>query len=205
MIFTLPPGNYRFRADKNGAQYWSGSSNHCTVPNCISATITIPVTSGHRGGVKVLAAPRLSAQQIATQAAGTITTTTVITYTYDPLSRLTDATYSNGQRFQYAYDAVGNRTAQTATITSTQTTAYQYDAANRLSNVNGQAHSWDDNGDLLSDGTTQYAYDRANRLISATLGVTTTRYAYNGNGVRPKQVVNGSPTTYTVDLAAPLV
>jgi YD repeat-containing protein len=42
------------------------------------------------------------------QAEGFATTTTVITYTYDPLNRLTDATYSNGQRFQYAYDAVGN-------------------------------------------------------------------------------------------------
>ncbi len=40
VTFTLPAGNYRFRADKNGTQFWSGSSNHCTVPGCTSATIT---------------------------------------------------------------------------------------------------------------------------------------------------------------------
>jgi RHS repeat-associated protein len=98
-----------------------------------------------------------------------------------------------------------SRTAQTATITSTQVTNYVYDAANRLTSVNGQAYTWDDNGNLVNDGNTVYAYDQANRLISATLGVTTTQYAYNGDGARLKQVVNGSPTTYTLDLAAPLV
>jgi YD repeat-containing protein len=74
----------------------------------------------------------------------------VITYTYDGLYRLTDANYSTSQRFQYAYDAVGNRTAQTATITSTQVTAYQYDAANRLAKCKRSAYTWDDNGNLVS-------------------------------------------------------
>ncbi len=55
-------------------------------------------------------------------------------------------------------DSPGNRTAQTVTITSKQVTNYVYDAANRLTSVNGQAHTWDDNGNLISDGTTQYAY-----------------------------------------------
>jgi ribosomal protein S11 len=44
--FTLPAGNYRFRADRNGTQFWSGASNHCTVPGCTDAaiTVTIPLT-----------------------------------------------------------------------------------------------------------------------------------------------------------------
>lgn len=37
----LPIGAYRFRADKGGVQYWSGPSNHCTVPGCTAATVTI--------------------------------------------------------------------------------------------------------------------------------------------------------------------
>jgi hypothetical protein len=40
--------------------------------------------------------------------------------------------------FEYVYDAVGNRTAQTATITSTQVTDYVDDAANRLIAISGQ-------------------------------------------------------------------
>jgi len=54
--------------------------------------------------VHLAAAPRAGLQQ-----SGTITTT-VIRYIYDPLGRLTSANYSSGQRFQYTYDEVGNRT-----------------------------------------------------------------------------------------------
>ena len=69
-------------------------------------------------------------------------------------------------------------------------------------------------GNLRSGGNAVYAIplparetygDQANRLISATVGTTTTQYAYNADGARLQQVVNGSPTTYTLDLAAPLV
>jgi hypothetical protein len=56
--YSPPPfGSYRFRADKNGAQYWSGASNHCALSGCLTATITISVTSGFLGGGKALAAP----------------------------------------------------------------------------------------------------------------------------------------------------
>jgi YD repeat-containing protein len=55
--------------------------------------------------------------------AGTTTTTHTITYTYDPLNRLTGADYrstgltagSTGESFAYQYDAVGNRTVMTTT------------------------------------------------------------------------------------------
>jgi YD repeat-containing protein len=67
---------------------------------------------------------------------GYTTTTRVITYTYDPLYRLTGADYSTGEAFAYAYDAVGNRQALTRTLGVSQTVHnYQYDTANRLVNV----------------------------------------------------------------------
>jgi len=133
--------------------------------------------------------------------------TTVIHYTYDPLSRLTGATYSGAYTytFAYAYDAVGNRTAQTQTITSTQVTTYTYDAANRLASVNGQAYTWDNNGNLTHDGDKSYTYDQANRLTNVTAVGLTWSATYNGDGARLRQYVNGAWTTYTLDLAAPLV
>jgi hypothetical protein len=39
--FTLQQGSYRFRADYNGAQYWSNSSNHCAVPGCLEWTMIV--------------------------------------------------------------------------------------------------------------------------------------------------------------------
>ncbi len=46
MSFTLPVGDYRFRADSGGTQFWSGEVNHCTIPGCLDATVvvTVPLT-----------------------------------------------------------------------------------------------------------------------------------------------------------------
>jgi predicted outer membrane repeat protein len=38
---ALPSGSYRFRVAKNGTAFWSGTANHCTVPDCASASITV--------------------------------------------------------------------------------------------------------------------------------------------------------------------
>ncbi len=75
-------------------------------------------------------------------------TSTTITYLYDNLYRLTNATYSTGDVFTYTYDAVGNRLTQT---TITNTTVYTYDIANRLVNVGGVAQTWDNNGSAPCD------------------------------------------------------
>jgi RHS repeat-associated protein len=124
-----------------------------------------------------------------------------ITYAYDSLYRVTNANYSTGSVFTYTYDEVGNRLTQT---TLTNTTVYTYDNANRLTNVNGVAQIWDDNGNLVNDGASTYAYDSANRLITVTQGANVYAFAYNGQGDRLRQTVNGAVTTYTLDLNAGL-
>jgi RHS repeat-associated protein len=132
---------------------------------------------------------------------GLVTTTTTIDYAYDPLYRLTNATYSHGAVFTYTYDATGNRLTQT---TVTNTTVYTYDDANRLVNAGGVAFTWDANGNLLNDGVLTYTYDTANRLSSVTGSGLTASYAYNGLGDRMRQVTGGVTTTYTLDLNAGL-
>jgi YD repeat-containing protein len=112
---------------------------------------------------------------------GLMDTTRTITYTYDPLGRLTSANYADGNYFVYTYDAVGNRLTET---TQLGTTNYTYESANRLATVNGVSYTWDNNGNLLNDGVSTYTYDHANRLKSVTMGSTTYTYAYNGLGDR---------------------
>jgi YD repeat-containing protein len=104
---------------------------------------------------------------------------TSITYTYDPLNRLTGASYSDGTYYNYTYDAVGNRLTET---TPQGTTNYVYDAANRLTSVGGVSYTWDNNGNLLSDGTSTYTYDHANRLKSVVQGANTYTYFYISPG-----------------------
>ncbi|MDY7042332.1 MAG: type IV secretion protein Rhs, partial [Chloroflexota bacterium] len=89
--------------------------------------------------------------------------------------------------------------------TSSGSTSYEYDAANRLTNVNGVAYTWDDNGNLLSDGSRTFQYDYANRLTQVVSGTLTTEFVYNGNGHRVAKTVNGSETRYTLDPSLGLV
>jgi RHS repeat-associated protein len=126
----------------------------------------------------------------------TTTLTRTIVYTYDNLYRLTNATYSTGEVFTYTYDPAGNRTTQT---TLAGTTVYTYDAANRLTQVDGQSYTWDNNGNLLSDGSRTFTYDTENRLTSVVSGAVTTTFEYNGDGDRYAQTVNGITTDYVLD------
>jgi len=130
---------------------------------------------------------------------------TVITYTYDPLSRLTAADYEDGRYFHYGYDAVGNRVSEETLAGEIE---YVYDNANRLVSVDRQDYTWDDNGNLLSDGQYTYDYDEANRLSVVHGSPTTIFYSYNGAGDRvSRRVFNGVTnviTDYTNDIASGL-
>jgi len=103
-VFTLPAGEYRFRADFDNVQFWSDVANHCSVPGCLEAVVEIPRGTGE---VNV-----------------------TIDYAYNPLYRLTSAGYSSGEYFWYTYDAVGNRLTQE---THEGSNVYAYDIANPVS------------------------------------------------------------------------
>jgi RHS repeat-associated protein len=54
---TLNDGDFRFRVDKSGTQYFSAASNHCTVPACTTASVTLPrptevIVTSSAGGVE---------------------------------------------------------------------------------------------------------------------------------------------------------
>jgi len=125
-----------------------------------------------------------------------------INYIYDSLNRLTEANYSTSDYYHYAYDAVGNRKTQEKMIGGLQITdSYNYDDANRLTDVNGVLYSWDANGNLLNDSANAYTYDSTNRLKTLNIGQpSATSYQYNGLGDRIQETVNGSTTTFAMDL-----
>jgi RHS repeat-associated protein len=57
----------------------------------------------------------------------------------------------------------------------------------------------------LQDGDDTYQWDAAGRLTQATVEGVTGRFAYLGDGSRISMTVGGETTTYTLDVAAPLV
>jgi YD repeat-containing protein len=133
---------------------------------------------------------------------------------YHPLGRLTEGSYSTGESFGYAYDAVGNRAVFTSTtpLSGTLVTTYTFDAANRLtargvSDGRAYTYTWSDRGQLLKE-TTQgadvrtFTYDGAGRLVEATVFTLTTKFTYNGLGARTHvEVVGQGTTTVTLDYA----
>jgi len=158
-------------------------------------------------------------QDFRTATASVVTTTRTITYTYDPLSRLTSADYSTGESFQYAYDAASNVTAMTETITATIVTTYTYNAANQLATARASDDSvtwyytFDQRGNLtrqtpggtaLAEGETRYTYNSAGQLVRVelyTAGAYTTlaTAAYNADGERVRLTTwaEGAPLTVT--------
>jgi YD repeat-containing protein len=133
------------------------------------------------------------------------TLTWTIVYTYDNLYRLTEASYSTGELYEYAYDPVGNRLEQ---IINGDTTDYLYDAANRLSQVDGQSYTFDDNGNLLNTGVLTNTFDAANRLIETIrqtdLATNRLEPIYNGIGDRVGQTVGLTTTNFVLDVAGGL-
>ncbi|MBA4383508.1 MAG: hypothetical protein C0410_02110, partial [Anaerolinea sp.] len=119
----IPAGSYRFRVDQFDLQFFSGETNHCTVPECTTATVST-----------------MGMQQVVTEQ--------TIDYTYDPLNRpaptrdfrkgLTGASYDDSSSYPYTYDPVGNRVSE---INGSETDQYAFDAANRLARLNGQIHT----------------------------------------------------------------
>lgn len=75
-----------------------------------------------------------------------------------------------------------------------------YNAANQVTNV---GYSYDNAGNLLGDGTTSYTYDALSRVKDYTTGGQTRTNSYNGDGTLVTQVLGGTTTRYTQDLASP--
>lgn len=177
----LPAGDYRFRADQFGLQFFSDKENDCTVPTCTTAI------------VKTLGMQQAEVDQ-------------TIEYTYDPLNRLTQASYDDGSYYTYTYDAVGNRLTQTTEKTSD---TYTYMDNNWLSMVDNNHYSYDGDGNLRWDGSRAYNYDSADRLTQVidNKAITEYDYSYDGLGNLLKSSSLYYPTSqrettnYTLDIA----
>jgi RHS repeat-associated protein len=117
-------------------------------------------------------------------------------YSYDILGRLTGLTLPGGRTIAYEYDAAGNRTtvSDTGVVTS-----YSTNALNQYTSVGSDNLSYDQNGNLISDGSTTYTYDAEGRLTSATSATDSWTYVYDAFGNRSTVTHNGQTTHFLVD------
>lgn len=222
VTLTLPQGNYRFRADLNGTQFWSDSANHCALPGCASASIvvTLPMT------VRVQSQTGDAYPNLPVYAFdGTVYTG--FHGTTDANGNVTFTLPQGSYRFRADYDGVQFWSAQTnectlpgctsATVTLpggtaevTTTIDYTYDPLYRLTSADystGDAYqyAYDSVGNRLTQEsmvkglslTDTYTYDESNRLMEVD-GIS---YTWDANG----NLLADGANSYTYDSANRLV
>lgn len=156
--------------------------------------------------------------QFAYDAANRRTTLTLpngitVNYGYDAGNQLASLAYaqSNGTalgNLAYGYDVDGRRTGQSGTLAPNvlPTPSAQlgtFDLNNRQTSFNGQALSYDANGNLTGDSTNTYTWNARNQLSQITAGgVVQASYTYDAMGRRTaKAIGGGTATQYLYDNA----
>ncbi len=144
-----------------------------------------------------------------TQTRAAVAVEPVLTYVYDELYRLTQATRPLPampvETFQY--DAVGNRLLKDG-----QTLVAHFDDANRLLEDEDYCYDYDENGNLITKEAkvgglcraggilTEYSYDVENRVVEVRIGGSSVeRYAYDGLGRRIERLVASTTRRYVYD------
>ncbi|MCX6735652.1 MAG: hypothetical protein NTZ13_01055 [Candidatus Parcubacteria bacterium] len=131
---------------------------------------------------------------------GDITSHITVTYSYDDLNRLITATASVASSspyvYTYSYSAIGNISS------STPSGAYSYAGTNyanphAATQIGGSTQTYDNNGNLTSDGTWNNSWNYRNQLTQSAKGngTATRTYLYDENSNRVK-LTEGNTTTY---------
>lgn len=115
-----------------------------------------------------------------------ITKDGAISYQYDELNQLLEEKLLDGTTISYEYDTVGNRTKKIVTNGNSTTTTYTYNDGNELTAVDGQAYTYDQNGNLTNNGDKTFIYNEENRLIEVkdSSNQTIAKFTYDHEGKR---------------------
>jgi RHS repeat-associated protein len=125
--------------------------------------------------------------------------TDTINYSYNDRSELTgaDAVTDTNYNFGFSYDAIGNRaTYSTDETGSTVTSSYTSNNLNQYTAVTNPtlAPTYDDDGDMLTNGNWTYTWNAENRMVSAVNGTTTIEFKYDYKGRRVEKKVTEDST-----------
>ncbi len=130
----------------------------------------------------------------------------VVEYAYDDGNRLTGLTYRLGQTtlgtLTYSYDPTGLRTETGGTWARTllpNASTAVYDLAGHVNTWNGVPFSYDDNGNLVSDGTNVLTWNTRDQLASLSSDNGSEIYAYDPIGRRAQVTAGAAVTRYQYD------
>jgi RHS repeat-associated protein len=130
----------------------------------------------------------------------------VVEYGYDNANQLTGLTYKSGGTtlgaLTYAYDNAGRRTQVAGTYARTNLptalASATYNVNNQLTNWGGAALTYDNNGNLLTDGTNTHVWNARDQLASISGGVTAS-FGYDAFNRRRTKTIAGTKTDFLYD------
>jgi RHS repeat-associated protein len=128
-------------------------------------------------------------------------------YSYDDASRLSGITYKKGGvtlgDLTYEYDAAGHRTKVGGNFARTGVppvlNTASYDVANKQTAFASQSLSYDNNGNLTSDGVNSYLWNARNQLTGMSGPGLNASFGYDALGRRVSKTVNSASTSYLYD------
>jgi RHS repeat-associated protein len=131
----------------------------------------------------------------------------VTEYSYDDASRLVGLTYRKGANIlgnvTYEYDAAGRRTRIGGSLASTglpqAVSTTSYNAANHQTGFGSQTLSYDNNGNLTSDGANTFTWNARNQLVSMSGPGLTASFQYDALGRRRSKTINGNTLSFLYD------
>ena len=121
--------------------------------------------------------------------------TETLSYAYNDRSEVTGASSDVNQNYSYfyAFDPIGNRTNANLAGTAVSYTA---NILNQYIAVNTDNPTYDDDGNMLTNGAWVYTWNGENRLITAVNGTQRVEFAYDYMGRRIyKKVYSGETLT----------
>ena len=131
----------------------------------------------------------------------------VTEYRYDAASRITSNVYKKGAatlgNLTYEYDAAGRVTKLGGTFSRTglpqAVASVSYDAVNQQTVFNGQLLTYDNNGNLTSDGSNSYTWNARDQLAAISGSGLSATFLYDANGRRVGKNINGNATALLYD------
>ncbi|HSU11450.1 MAG TPA: RHS repeat-associated core domain-containing protein [Pseudonocardia sp.] len=129
------------------------------------------------------------------------------TYSYDAADQLSSISYASGSTqlgsLSYTYDPAGRVVGESgswARLPLPAAMTASYNALNQATTVNGASRTYDDAGNLTSDGSNTYSWNERGQLASVTGPSGTESYGYAPDGLRDQVTSGGSSTAYLWDL-----
>jgi len=156
--------------------------------------------AGRIASIVTTATSGVIAERYTRDAAGRVVSDSFGAYAYDAAGRLVTWTAPTGAVTTYTYDAASNFTG--ASTDGSATASFTVDAADRITSP---GFTYDDAGNLTSDGTRLFTYDAACRLVSvadASTETTIATYAYDAFNRRVSATEGGATVFFHYDGAS---